>query len=147
MFPACIIIAGVAIFSGISGAALMTPFFILGFPLLHIPTLTTVAAIGAALFLETAGFGTGVYHYYRMHLADLRTTRLLLFITIPLGVAGAILAHFAPANLLRIVYGIAMVAVAGMLLKKENRINKRVANAPCPCLVCESECSLKLNFN
>lgn len=66
MFPACILIAGIATFSGISGAALMPPFFLIGFPLMGIPALTTLAAIGAALFLETAGFGTGVYHYFRL---------------------------------------------------------------------------------
>ena len=62
MFPACIVIASTATFSGISGAALMTPFFLIGFPLMGLPRLSTVAAIGAALFLETSGFGAGVYH-------------------------------------------------------------------------------------
>ena len=66
MLPACIVIAATATFSGISGAALMTPMFLLVFPLLHVPLLhvpllSTVAGIGAALFLETAGFGAAVY--------------------------------------------------------------------------------------
>jgi hypothetical protein len=37
MFPACIVIAATATFSGISGAALMTPFFLIGFPLIGVP--------------------------------------------------------------------------------------------------------------
>jgi hypothetical protein len=37
MFPACVAIAGIATFSGISGAALLTPLFLIGFPLLGRP--------------------------------------------------------------------------------------------------------------
>lgn len=40
MLPACILIASVAMFSGISGAALLTPLFLIGFPLLDVPRLT-----------------------------------------------------------------------------------------------------------
>lgn len=57
MFPACIVIAATATFSGIRGAALLTPLFLIGFPLLGVPRLTTVQAIGTSLFLETSGFG------------------------------------------------------------------------------------------
>jgi hypothetical protein len=53
MLPACIGIASVAMFSGISGAALLIPLFLIGFPLLDVPQLTTVAAVGTALLLET----------------------------------------------------------------------------------------------
>jgi uncharacterized membrane protein YfcA len=140
MFPACIVIAGTATFSGISGAALMTPMFLIVFPLLRIPRLTTVAAIGAALFLETAGFGAGVYHYARMRLADLRTARRLIAVTAPAAVGGAFLAHHAPTTLLRIAYGVAMIAIAWVLGRPTNGPARR-PKAPCPCLVCESECS------
>ena len=60
MFPACTVIAAIAIFSGISGAALMAQVFLVGFPLMGVPRLRTVAAIAAALFLETSDFGAGV---------------------------------------------------------------------------------------
>lgn len=40
MFPACIIIAATAIFSGISGAGLLTPLIMVGFPLMGAPRLT-----------------------------------------------------------------------------------------------------------
>jgi hypothetical protein len=64
-----------------------------------------VAAIGAALFLETSGFGTGVYHHMRRRLADVLTARSLIILTVPLGVAGAVLAHHAPVTWLRLGYG------------------------------------------
>ena len=56
MFPVCIVVASVAMFRGISGAALLTPIFLIGFPLFSIPRLTTVAAIGIALLLAFTVF-------------------------------------------------------------------------------------------
>jgi uncharacterized membrane protein YfcA len=141
MFPALIMIAATANFSGISGAALMMPLFLVGFPLLGVPRLSTVAALGAALFIETSGFGTGVYHYRRLRLADVRTARSLLVVTVPLALAGALLAHQAPATLLRLAYGLAMLGVAWLLVPRGEREPGRRADVPCPCLVCESECA------
>ncbi len=141
MFPACIVIAATATFSGISGAALMTPFFLIGFPLLGVPRISTVAAIGAALFLETSGFGTGVYHYVRLRLADVQTARWLLAVTVPLALLGSVLAHYAPAILLRLGYGVAMLGVAWLLFRANGQEPKGRPKVPCPCLVWESECA------
>ncbi len=41
-------------FSGISGAAMLIPVFLIAFPLLGVPQLTTVEAIGTSLLLETS---------------------------------------------------------------------------------------------
>ena len=43
----CICIATVAMASGISGAALLSPTIMLGFPLLGVPRLAPAAAIGS----------------------------------------------------------------------------------------------------
>jgi len=43
------------------------PVFLIGFPLFDVPPLTTVEAIGTSLLLETSGFGTGLYRYFRLH--------------------------------------------------------------------------------
>jgi uncharacterized protein len=59
MLPVCIMVASIAMLSGISGAARLTPIFLTGFPLFSVPWLSTVAAVGTSLFLETSGFGTG----------------------------------------------------------------------------------------
>lgn len=140
MFPACILIAAVATFSGISGAAFITPVFLIGFPLMGVPPLSTVAAIGTSLFLETSGFGTAVYRYSRRRLADMRTVRTLAAATVPLGILGAVIAHHAPTNLLRVVYGVAMLGVALLLYTGESS-GRRPKLYKCPCIVCESECS------
>ncbi len=119
MLPVCIVVASVAMFSGISGAAMLTPVILIGFPLLHVPRLTTVEAIGTSLLLETSGFGAGVYRYLSMRLVDVKTARSVIVVTLPLAALGAVAARFAPAQLLRIGYGVAMLALAWLLSRKE----------------------------
>jgi uncharacterized membrane protein YfcA len=146
MLPVCIMIATAAMFSGISGAALLTPTFLIGFPLLSVPRLGTVAAIGTSLFLETSGFGTGLFRYLRARLVDLKTAKSLIFICFPLGVLGSIIASRVPADLLRLGYGIAMLGLAYVLLQDSEK-GKRASNQPtvgpgapepAPLIVCES---------
>ena len=138
MLPVCVLIASVAMFSGISGAALLTPTFLIGFPLFSIPRLTTVAAIGTSLFLETSGFGTGLYRYLRMRLVDLKAAKALILITLPLGALGAIAARHVPAEVLRICYGVAMLGLAGLLLR--DKPGGKAAEGD-PAVVCESDTS------
>lgn len=141
MLPGCVLIAGVATFSGISGAALLTPVFLIGFPLLHVPVLGTAAAIGTSLFLEAAGFGTGVYRYLRLRLADLATVRSLVALTLPAGVAGALVGEHIPGQWLRIGYGAAMLGVAWLIGSTGRTAPVGRPDRPCPCLVCESDFS------
>jgi uncharacterized membrane protein YfcA len=107
-----------------------------------VPRLGTLAAIGTSLFLETSGFGTGLYRYLRMHLADLKTARSIVVYTIPLGAAGAVAARYAPGQLIRLGYGLAMLALAWLLVQNEpgRRANE---GQPAPLLVCESDRSHK----
>src|SRR5258708_31589936 len=147
MLPVCIMIATAAMFSGISGPALLTPTFLIGFPLLSVPRLGTVAAIGTSLFLETSGFGTGLFRYLRARLVDLKTAKSLILICFPLGVLGSIIASRVPADLLRLGYGIAMLGLAYVLLQ-DHETGKRSSNQatagpgalePAPLLVCASD--------
>lgn len=140
MLPACVLIAGTATFSGISGAALLTPLFLIGFPLLGVPRLGTVEAIGTSLLLETSGFGAGVYRYLRLGLADIAAARGLILITLPAGALGAVLARSVSAEALRLGYGGAMLAVAWLLAGGGEG---RRADRPCPCLVRDSERSTR----
>ncbi len=119
MLPVCIIIASVAMFSGISGAALLTPTFLIGFPLFGVPRLTTLAAIGTSLFLETSGFGTGLFRYLRLRLVDIQTAKSMILVTLPLGALGSILAVFVPVTVLKVGYGVAMLGLAYLLLADE----------------------------
>jgi len=147
MLPVCIMIATAAMFSGISGAALLTPTFLIGFPLFSVPRLGTVAAIGTSLFLETSGFGTGLYRYLSARLVELKTAKSLILLCLPLGVLGSLVASVVPADLLRIGYGIAMLGLAYVLLQ-DKQTGKRPSDEPtvgagapepAPLIVCESD--------
>lgn len=121
MLPVCVVIASVAMFSGISGAAMLTPVFLIGFPVFDVPRLTIPAAIGSSLFLETFGFGTGVYRYMRFRLVDVATAKRLIAVTLPLGALGAITTRQVPADVIRIGYGVAMLGLAWLLLSYEGK--------------------------
>lgn len=121
MLPVCIVIASAAMFSGISGAAMLMPVFLIGFPLLGVPTLTTVAAVGMSRFLETSGFGTGLYRYLRRGLVDTVTARRLAVVTVPAAVLGAVAARWVPPDGLRIGYGVLMLVLAVVLLQEVDR--------------------------
>ncbi len=118
MLPVCVAIAGVAMFSGISGAAMLIPVFLIGFPLLDVPRLTTVEAIGTSLLLETSGFGTGLYRYFRLRLVDSSTAWRLIALTVPLGMLGALASAQAPVQALRLGYGVAMIGLALLLVRE-----------------------------
>lgn len=118
MLPVCIAIAGVAMFSGISGAAMLIPVFLIVFPLIGVPRLTTVEAIGVSLLLETSGFGTGLYRYFRLRLVDTSTAWRLIAVTLPLGMLGALASAQAPVEALRLGYGVAMIGLAVLLVRE-----------------------------
>ncbi len=130
MLPVCIVIASAAMFSGISGAAMLMPVFLIGFPLLGVPTLTTVAAVGMSLFLETSGFGTGLYRYLRRGLVDTVTARRLAVVTVPAAILGAVAARWVPPDGLRIGYGVLMLGLAVVLLQEAGRGEDDAEPAP-----------------
>ncbi len=117
MLPVCIAIASIAMFSGISGAAMLMPVFLIGFPLVGVPRIGTVAAVGMSLFLEASGFGTGVYRYLRRGLVDTVSAKRLVVVTLPAGMLGALAARRVPADVLRIGYGVAMLGLAYLLFR------------------------------
>ena len=100
MLPVCILIASVAMLTGISGTAMLTPFLILVFPIIHVPVLTPSEAIGMALFTEFFGFSSGMIGYRRERLIDYKTAKALI--------AGAVRAI--------IVFSLAASVVSSLLL-------------------------------
>ena len=92
MFPISIGIATTAMLSGIGGAALFIPIFVIIFPALgpEYP-LTTAAAIGSALLTEVFGFSSGFVGYYRKKLIDFRSAIPFLMVAVPIAIIGAIL--------------------------------------------------------
>lgn len=118
MLPVCVAVASAAMFSGISGAAMLMPVFLLGFPVVGAPSLTAVEAVGMALLLETSGFGTGVSRYVSQRLVDTRIAVALMAAAVPAGVAGALVARWMPADAIQLGYGIGMVLLAVTLARE-----------------------------
>ena len=92
MFPVAILVATCAMLSGIGGAALFTPIFILLFPLFgpEYVLQSTMTAVAAALFTQTFGFLSGFIGYWRRKLIDYGLAVRFLRISVPLALVGAL---------------------------------------------------------
>jgi uncharacterized membrane protein YfcA len=114
MFPVSILVATCAMLSGIGGAALFTPIFILVFPLLGPEYVlgSTIAAIGTALITQTFGFLSGFVGYYRRRLIDYRLASRIIVISVPVAVAGALTAGVVHDSVLLAGYALLVAALS-----------------------------------
>lgn len=117
MFPAAIVVATCAMLSGIGGAALFTPIFILVFPLLgpEYPLGTLIAATSTALITQTFGFLSGFIGYYRRRLIDFRLGWRIMRVSVPVAVIGALAAGAVHDSVLLASYA-ALVAVLAIVI-------------------------------
>jgi len=114
MFPVAIGVATCAMLSGIGGAALFTPIFVLLFPLLgpEYVLASTFAAISTALLTQTFGFLSGFVGYYRRRMIDFDLAVRFIKICAPVGVLGALVAHLANDGLLIAAYAVLVFILA-----------------------------------
>ena len=126
MFPVAIVVATLAMLSGIGGAALFTPIFILLFPLLGPEYVlhSTIAAISAALITQTFGFFSGFIGYYRRQLIDFALAGRILRVAVPVGVFGALTATYVHDSVLLAGYAM-LVAILAIVMWR----NKPPANS------------------
>ncbi len=110
VLPASIVFSTVAIGSGVSGALFFSPFFML------VVGLAPVQAVGAGLLTEVFGMGNGLRSYVRQRLVDYATARWLLVGALPSIVVGALLAHRVPAGILKVIFGVGLLILAGFLI-------------------------------
>ena len=117
MFPVSIVVATCAMLSGIGGAALFTPIFILLFPLLGPEYVlnSTIAAISAALITQTFGFFSGFIGYYRRKLIDYALAGRIMVVAVPVAVAGALVASLVHESVLLASYAL-LVAVLAVVM-------------------------------
>jgi uncharacterized membrane protein YfcA len=123
MFPVSIVVATCAMLSGIGGAALFTPIFILIFPLLgeEYVLASTMTAVAAALFTQTFGFLSGFIGYYRRKLIDYELARRILWVSIPVAVLGAVVANYVTDSVLIAGYSILVATLAYVMWRNPIR--------------------------
>lgn len=117
MFPVAICVATCAMLSGIGGAALFTPIFVLVFPLLGPEYVleSTVAAIAVALITQTFGFASGFVGYYRRRLIDYGLAWRMIRIAVPVAVLGVWSANHLPDSVLLASYALLVLVLARSL--------------------------------
>ncbi len=123
LFPVAIGISFVAIGAGIGGATFFAPLFIL------VLGLEPQVAIGAALITEVFGFASGVSAHARAGTIDWTMARMLAVFSVPAAVVGALLAGVIPADLLKVLLGLALLAIAFAFLRHHDRHREDAAIA------------------
>lgn len=124
MFPVAILVATCAMLSGIGGAALFTPIFVLLFPILgpEYVLASTFAAISTALLTQTFGFLSGFIGYYRRRMIDFDLALRFIKLTAPIAVIGALVAHAVHDGFLIAAYAVLVFILAiGMLFLRRGR--------------------------
>ena len=111
MFPIAIVIATIAMSSGISGAIFFTPIFLLGLG------LSPEVAIGAGLITVVFGFTSGLVAYLRRKLVDFKLAGSMLMFSIPMAVVGVVTSNYVNPNILRAILGMGLFVVAYSLLR------------------------------
>ena len=134
MFPVAIVVATCAMLSGIGGAALFTPIFVLLFPILgpEYVLASTFAAISTALLTQTFGFMSGFVGYYRRRMIDFDLALRFIKITAPIAILGGLVAHAVHDGILIAGYAVLVFVLAiGMLFLRRGRSAARpVYDAP-----------------
>jgi uncharacterized protein len=106
ILPVSILVATMAMASGVEGATFFAPIFILA---LRLPP---EVAIGVGLITEVFGFASGLLAYVRKRLIDYQLGGRLLLVTVPLAMLGTWLAIGVPAVILKAILGIGLFALA-----------------------------------
>jgi uncharacterized membrane protein YfcA len=115
LLPVSILVATTAMASGVGGATFFSPIFILA---LRLPP---DIAIGTALITEVFGFASGVYAYGHKKLIDYRLGIMLLTATVPLALLGTWLSGRVPSDILKIILGMGLMAIAMNFLRTPDR--------------------------
>ena len=117
MFPISILIATIAMSSGVGGAIFFAPILLLGLG------LPPEVAIGVGLITEVFGFTSGVVAYLRRKLVDFKLAKAILVFSIPMAILGVFAANFVNPDILRAILGVGLLAVAFSLLRAPDPAN------------------------
>lgn len=115
IFPVSILIATIAMASGVEGATFFAPIFILGLG------LPPEVAVGVGLITEVFGFASGLTAYIRRRLIDYRLGAQLLVVTVPMALFGTVVGGLVSADILKTILGMGLFAVAASFLRSPQK--------------------------
>lgn len=115
MLPVSILVATIAMASGVEGATFFSPLFILA---LRLPP---EVAIGTALVTEVFGFASGLFAYARKRLIDYRLGISLLVVTIPMAIVGTWVSGLIQPVYLKVILGVGLFVVALSFLRQPEK--------------------------
>ncbi len=111
MLPVALLIATVAMASGVEGATFFAPVFILGLG------LSAEVAIGTGLITEVFGFASGLFAYVRKRLIDYKLGLALLIVTVPAAFLGTWIGGQVDPAILKAILAVGLFAVALSFLR------------------------------
>jgi len=123
LLPISIIIATIAMSSGVGGAVFFSPLFILALG------LEPSIAVGTALATEFFGFTSGVIAYARNRLVDYKLAANLLIFSIPMAILGSIYSEAIPPLILKAIFAAGLIVIGFQLYnswRKEERQKKEL---------------------
>jgi len=115
LFPISVVIATIAIASGVEGGTFFAPLFLLGLK------LPMNVAIGAGLISQAFGFSSGLYAYVKKGLIDYQLGRMLLFYSLPSTLVGTAITGMVPASWLKASLSIGLLAIAISFLRSRKQ--------------------------
>jgi len=120
IFPLGILIATLAMSTGIDGAVFWAPV------LLFLYKLDPITAIACGIFIEVFGFGSGVYGYAIKKKIRYREAFELMLFTIPFGLLGAFASKLLPGKVLISLIGISsIILIFNNIYRAKQKIKER----------------------
>lgn len=115
MLPVGIVIATIAMMSGVGGAIFFSPFFML------VLKLDPLLALGSSLAIEVFGFTSGVIGYTLKKSVNFRLIRGLAWLTVPATVGGVFLGRLFPVVMLKLILALLLLFLAWQFLLKDKK--------------------------
>jgi len=128
MLPVSTLVATTAMLTGIGGAAIFIPIFLIVFPLLG-PEYVIVghtSSIAVALLTQSFGFSSGLVRYWYRGLINVNLAKRLLRISIPLAITGSIVAQYLTIEPFKIFYALLMFSLAFLLIYNQKGIHNSI---------------------
>ncbi len=120
--PMAIVIASIAMSSGIGGAVFFSPI------LMIVLKLNPVVAVGISLILELFGFSSGFFAYMKSKLIDYKLGTSLLVFSIPAAILGTLYGDMIPPVILKAIFATGLVFIGSQLYTSWRKDEKEKLN-------------------